>query len=239
MGRDEQPALQLFYHIQRFKLCRNIIEKGDMIFFKDIFPKHAVCHKINIIGRFHADHVPEMPRQAEIFHARRQKRIGDILPLGGGCHEEFIPQLLEGIAAVKEGWLKHRVLHNRQFHGCGIDGAVKPILQQSIAAVMVGVGMGVDDCGQLPALCIQNFLDFSAGILIVSAVDQPDIVITYAINADFGRSIDVIGIFCDLHQFIHGQNLLCFCFCGTLSHALQGDNPLDLICKNCVFARNY
>ena len=86
---------------------------------------------------------------------------------------------------------------------------------------------------------IQNFLDFSAGILIVSAVDQPDIVITYAINADFGRGIDVIGIFCDLHQFIHGQNLLCFCFCGTLSHALQGDNPLDLICKNCVFARNY
>ena len=73
---------------------------------------------------------------------------------------------------------------------------------------MVGVGMGVDDCGQLPALCIQNFLDFSAGILIVSAVDQPDIVITYAINADFGRGIDVIGIFCDLHQFIHGQNLL-------------------------------
>ena len=86
---------------------------------------------------------------------------------------------------------------------------------------------------------IQNFLDFSAGILIVSAVDQPDIVIAYAINADFGRGIDVIGIFCDLHQFIHGQNLLCFCFCGTLSHALQGDNPLDLICKNCVFARNY
>ena len=86
---------------------------------------------------------------------------------------------------------------------------------------------------------IQNFLDFSAGILVVSAVDQPDIVIAYTINADFGRGIDVIGIFCDLHQFIHGQNLLCFCFCGTLSHALQGDNPLDLICKNCVFARNY
>ena len=118
-----------------------------MIFFKDIFPKHTVSHKINIIGRFHADHVPEMPWQAEIFHAVWQLRIGDILRLRRSCHQEFIAQLFEGIAAIEEGRLQNRMLHHGVFHRRGIHGAAQAILQEGIAAAMIRVGMRIKDRG--------------------------------------------------------------------------------------------
>ena len=171
-----------------------------------------------------------MTGQAEIFHAFRQFCFGDILSFGRGRHQKFISQFFERIAAIEEGRFQNGVFHHSHFHGGAVNSAAEAILQQGIAAVVVGIGVGIDDGGQLPALGIQDFLDLSAGVLIVAAVDEPHIVIADAVYADFGRGVDIVCIFCYLYQFVHGQNLLCFC--GTLSHTLQGDNPLDLICKN-------
>ena len=239
MGGDEQGGGHGLDPLQCGEIGVHVVQKGDAVLVQRLPGGQAVRQIHHVVRRAEAHHIQKVSRQGQQLPALRQyiRRQGRGVALL--CHQELVPQRLGRAAAVQQGGLQHRAAGDVLLHAGGVDGAAGLLLQVLVAADVVGVGMGVDDCGQLPALCIQNFLDFSAGILIVSAVDQPDIVITYAINADFGRSIDVIGIFCDLHQFIHGQNLLCFCFCGTLSHALQGDNPLDLICKNCVFARNY
>ena len=54
----------------------------------------------------------------------------------------------------------------------GIGGNVKPLLEQGVAAVVVGVGVGVEDAGKHPALGFQDLLHLAPGVLVAAAVDE-------------------------------------------------------------------
>ena len=50
---------------------------------------------------------------------------------------------------------------------------------------MIGIGMRQKKRFQMPLVLIQMFEDFFCGILVVSAVDEPDFVLRFAEDADF------------------------------------------------------
>ena len=63
--------------------------------------------------------------------------------------------------------------------------------------------MGVDDGVKLPALPFQNLADLSAGILVISAVNETDLGIVYFKNTYFSRTINIEASGSRLDQLIH------------------------------------
>ena len=106
---------------------------------------------------------------------------------------------------------------------------------------MVCIGMSIDDCCQLPALCFQNFLHFSTRILVIATVNEPYIIVADTVYPHFRRAIDIIGVCCHLNQFIHknpslDNKLLCFYFIPSIK-ALQEhvSFPVQKKSNICIF----
>ena len=116
-----------------------------------------------------------------------------------------MPQVLGREAAVEIGRFQQGMAGESAVNTRNIDLTPGLFLEVLIAANVVGIGMGVQDGFQLPALLIQNLTDFSTGILIPTAVNEPHLVFILQIEADFHRNIDVIGPCTYLDEFIRGQ----------------------------------
>ena len=73
----------------------------------------------------------------------------------------------------------------------GVDTASRLSLQISVAANMVGVGVGVVDGGQLPAVGVQMLADLAARVLIAAAVDETDLRALQPHQSDLRRALDI------------------------------------------------
>lgn len=100
------------------------------------------------------------------------------------------------------------------------------VMQQFVAADVVGVYVRVDDSRERPALFFQNFQNFFAGVFVVSAVDQTDFVPGEVIKPHSGGTVDIISAFAGLFEFVHF--LLLALFVIRLSHGLHG-------CRLCAY----
>ena len=87
-----------------------------------------------------------------------------------------------------------------------IDFAPGLLLQILIAADMVGMGMGVIDGRKPPSVCIEQLADFSAGILVISTVDQANIRLVQLDQSDFCGTLYVIIPLGNLNQFVHDDS---------------------------------
>ena len=80
-------------------------------------------------------------------------------------------------------------LHTRR-----IDFTAGLLLQISVSADMVRVGMRIVDSCQFPSLFIQDFSHPPSGILIASAVDETDFLFTYFYNSNLGRTLHIVAV---------------------------------------------
>ena len=106
-------------------------------------------------------------------------------------------------AAVKEGRLEDRPAGKGAVDPGGIDPASGLPLEILIAADMVRVGMRVVNRGQMPFVGIEDLPQLSPRVLVVAAVDQADIAVIQADQADLRRTLDIIIPLGNLNQFIH------------------------------------
>ena len=124
--------------------------------------------------------------------------------------QKFVPQSLAWKTAVEKGGLQN---------GVGGDGSVDPrseggnaqaLLEQGITAVVVCIGVGIEDGGQTPALGVKDLLNFPSRVLVISAVDEDSVGAVQFPDAHLGGALDVIGVLCGLNQFIHGGSFFLF-----------------------------
>jgi hypothetical protein len=78
------------------------------------------------------------------------------------------------------------------------DVATRLRLQILVAADVVRVGVRVVDRAQAPAVRVQNLANLAPGVLVVSAVDEADVVSGELDKPDLRGALDVIAAFCDL-----------------------------------------
>ena len=95
------------------------------------------------------------------------------------------------------------MLRKVALHSGGENPAPCLLLEILISPDVVGIGVGVVDRGETPAVGIQNLPHLAPGILVAPAVNQADTVPLQANQADFGRTLDITASFCDLDQFVH------------------------------------
>ena len=99
----------------------------------------------------------------------------------------------------------------------GVDLAAGLVLQVLVAADVVGVGVRVVDGGQMPAVGVEDLAHLAPGLLVVAAVDEADVGVVQAHEADLGRALDVVAVSGHLGQFIHGGVLPCQTVCLRMS----------------------
>ena len=116
-----------------------------------------------------------------------------------------MPQIPAGEAPIQERWLQNRSTCEGAFDSRRIDGAAGLTLQIAIAADMIRIGVRVVYGSQMPSVCIENLPNLSACILVISAVDQADVILIQSDQSDFGRTLNIIVSICDLYQFIHNS----------------------------------
>ena len=73
---------------------------------------------------------------------------------------------------------------------------------------MVGVGVGIVNGAQTPALLLKAAQRLFTGLLVVAAVNQDRLVRGGAVNAHFGGAVDIKGVVAHLVQLIHRKFLL-------------------------------
>lgn len=95
------------------------------------------------------------------------------------------------------------MLRKVALHSGGENPAPGLPLEILIPPDVVGIGVGVVDRGETPAVGIQNLPHPAPGVLVAPAVNQADTVPLQANQADFGRTLDITASFCDLDQFVH------------------------------------
>ena len=117
-----------------------------------------------------------------------------------------MPQFLAGIAAEQEGRFENRVTREGTFDAWRVDAAAGLLLQVMVAADVVGVGMGVVNGVQAPALGVENLAHLAAGFFVAAAVDEADVPLAEINEAHLGRALDGVGVRRHLNQFVHGSS---------------------------------
>ena len=114
-----------------------------------------------------------------------------------------MPQVLGRISAVEKRRLQHRVPGKRAVDSRRVDPTARLSLQIPVPADVVGVGVGVVDRRQLPAVGVQHLPYPPPRVLVVAAVDQADVFLIQPEEADVGGALDVIRPLGKLYQFVH------------------------------------
>ena len=130
-----------------------------------------------------------------------------------------MPQSLGRETAVQVGRLQDGVTGEGAVDAGGVDGAAGLALKVLVAADVVGVGMGVVDGPELPAIGVQHLAHPSPGVLVVAAVDQAHFPLAHLHQTDLGGALDVGTVGGDWDQFVHKTTPLAQFF--SLYHILH------------------
>src|SRR5699024_1191147 len=109
----------------------------------------------------------------------------------------------------------------------GIDLAAGLFLQISVAADVVGIGVGMVDGSQVPAVGVENLAHLAPGILIVAAVYEANLAVPQLHQADFGGTFNIIAPAGHMLQFKHpyfsSLGIIAFsCYYNRSPAAMQG-----------------
>ena len=102
-------------------------------------------------------------------------------------------QLLWRAAAVQHGRLQHRVAGNGALRAGGIEPAPRLALEIPVPADMVGVGVGIVDGGQVPAVFLHELPGLAAGVLVAAAVDETHVRVVQPHKTDLGGTLHIIA----------------------------------------------
>ena len=204
-------------HFERVQVGCNVVEEANLVLFQRLPARQAVGQIYHVVRRAKAHHVEKVPRQRKPLKSLRQARRGQLLRVAGLGHEELVLQLLRRIAAVEKRRLEHRVAREIALDAGGVDLAAGLVLQVLVAADVVGVGVRVVDGSQVPAVGVEDLAHLAPGLLVVAAVDEADVGVVQAYEADLGRALDVVAVSGHLGQFIHGGVLPCQTVCLRMS----------------------
>ena len=186
-----------------------------MVLLHDVGAEEAVRQEPDAVRRMEAAHVEKVPGEGEHGEALRQIFRRQSLAIAGLGQQKFVPQGFAGIASVEEGRFQNRVGGDGGVDSWGESGNLQPLLEQGIAAVVVGVGMGVEDGGQTPSLGVQNFLNLSSRVLVAAAVNEDSVGAVQFPDSHLGRALDVIGMLRSLNQFVHRDFLFHSLICSA------------------------
>ena len=188
------------------------MDDADAVLLQCLLAGQTVRQVHHILLGAEAHHVEEVPRQGDALPPLRQTRRRELLGVAGLCH-------LGWEATVQVGGLQDRVTGEGAVHAGGVDGAAGLALKVLIAADVVGVGMGVIDGTQFPAVAVQHLTHPSSGVLVVAAVNQAHFSLTQLHQTDLGRALDVVAVWGHWDQFIHKTTPLVHFF--PLYHTLR------------------
>ena len=73
-----------------------------------------------------------------------------------------------------------------------VNLAVCLSLQVFVAADMVGVGVGVVDGDQMPAIGVQMLAHLAARVLVAAAINEADVVVSETNQANFCRTFNIV-----------------------------------------------
>ena len=121
-------------------------------------------------------------------------------------------QLLGRAAAVQHGRLQHRVAGNGALRAGGIEPAPRLALEIPVPADMVGVGVGIVDGGQVPAVFLHKLPGLAAGILVAAAVDEAHVRVVQPHKTNLGGTLHIIAAAGYLNKLVHHKTLLPYVF---------------------------
>ena len=208
MGGDKQPGLHGLDRLQSGQVGGHVVDEGDLILVQRLAAGQAVGQVDHVLRRAEAHHVEEVTGQGQQLKALRQHVRRQLMGVAGLGHEELVAQLPRREAAVEKGRLQQRVAGDVALDSGGVDGAAGLLLQILVAAHVVGVGVGVVDGGETPAVFVQVLAHLAARVLVAAAVDEADIRLVQADKADLGGAFDVIAALAGLDELVHGRGLL-------------------------------
>ena len=145
----------------------------------------------------------EVPRQLQQCKALRQHAGRQLLGVALLRHQKFVAQILGRKAAVQECRLQHRMPGNVALDALRVNFTLGLALQIAVAADVVGIGMGVVDGGQMPAVGVQQLPHLAACVLVVAAVNQADVCIVQLHKTHLGGALDIVAIADNVIQFVH------------------------------------
>ena len=147
-----------------------------------------------------------MTRQRDQLKASRKMFWRQRLGVAFLGEKKLVAQRLHRIAAVEQRRFEDRVLSKCGLDAWRVEGAVGLFGEISVAADVVGVGVGVVNSVKRPALAVEMLAHFAASFLVVAAVDEHDMAVAGLNDADLCRTLDVIGVRRDLDEFVHGES---------------------------------
>ena len=138
-----------------------------------------------------------------------------------------MPQVLWRIAAIEKRRLENGGSRKGTLNPGGIDLAAGLFLQISVAADVVGIGVGMVDGSQVPAVGVENLAHLAPGILIVAAVYEANLAVPQLHQADFGGTFNIIAPAGHMLQFKHPHfsslDIIAFsCYYNRSPAAMQG-----------------
>ena len=113
-------------------------------------------------------------------------------------------QILTGIAAIQERRLQNRAARKRRFDAVGKNTAAGLLLKIAGSADVISVRVRDVYASQRTSALVEQLAHAPAGLLIVTAVDQPNVGIRLLPKANFRRAVDIPRPRPDLTELIHG-----------------------------------
>ena len=119
-----------------------------------------------------------------------------------------MPQFPGRTAAVQQGRLQHRVAGEGALRAGRVHAAARLALQIPVPADVVGMGMGVVDGRQAPAVFVQDLPGLAPCVLVAAAVDEAHVRVVQPHKADLGGTLHIVAAAGHLYQFVHRRTLL-------------------------------
>ena len=148
-----------------------------MVFFQGGRTAQAVRQKHGVIGRPESVHLEEMAGQRDDLKPAGKVRVREGGYAAGLGHEKFVAQLSRRKTAVQEGRFQDGAFCEIPFDSLGKNFTAGFLLDKMISADVVRVGVGVDNPRKTPSALFQDPQKLASRVLVVSAVDQVDLVV--------------------------------------------------------------
>ena len=177
MGGDEQAALHALHRVQCLQVGGYVVDEGDVVFFQGGRTAQAVRQKHGVIGRPEPVHLEEMAGQRDDLKAAGKVRVREGGYAAGLGHEKFVAQLSRRKTAVQEGRFQDGAFGEMSFDSLGKNFTAGFLLDKMVSADVVRVGVGVDNPRKTPSALFQDPQELASRVLVVSAVDQVDLVV--------------------------------------------------------------
>ncbi|MPM99293.1 hypothetical protein SDC9_146484 [bioreactor metagenome] len=198
------------HHLQSIQVSGNIIDKCDLIFLQRLLACETICKKNDAVAALISHHIEKVAVQRNDLNFSWQRLLRQFIRLALLRQQKFMPQALRWKPAIEKRRFQDRVLRKSPLNSRRKYVAPGLRLQVVIAADMIRIGMRIIDCLEPPVVGIQYLAHFSSRFLVVSTVDEANVVSANLDEPDLCRTLDIVTVLADLLQFVHVFAPVCF-----------------------------